>query len=165
MMKIMSTKAMSKELTGVSFTAKEFRILKQCLRCGKASDIPKESLCIDCTVANLPQCEMCDIVLRKGLNNFYSYNTKDRYLEEESYLKPNTRPVKEFCTTRYPFYPQVTDLLCSGCINWEKGVKNECWNCQKGFTNNKENYKLNGNLCANCVPIFELNYDEEIIYN
>ena len=161
----MTTNMMTKKHTGVVFSAKEFRKLNRCLQCGKASQIEKETMCEECKIKNLPLCEMCEIVLRKGLHKFYSYNTKDRHLEDESDLKPNTKPVREFCTLKESSYPQATDTLCSGCLNWENDMKNYCWLCQSSFTNNKQHYKLNGNLCENCVPIFELNYGEEIIYN
>lgn len=159
------TKAMNKKLTGVIYTAREFRKLNQCLRCGKVSDIEIESLCDECKEMNLSNCEICEIVLRKGIHKFYTYNTKDRHLEDESDLKPNTKLVKEYCVRKESLYPQFSETLCSGCADWESQMKNKCWCCRNVFENSKENYKLNGNMCVKCMPLFELNYDEEIIYN
>lgn len=146
---------MIKSQTGITFTPAEFRKLNTCLSCGKASDIKKGKQCDSCMSKNLQHCDMCEIILRNGEIEYYSYDIKDDFRIEELDFKASKELVKEFKYTETENNPIRPDLLCSVCVNWESRMKNKCWDCGCNFINNKLNYKLNGNMCRVCADYLD----------
>lgn len=152
---------MIKKQTGRKFTPDDFRKLNQCVQCGKASEIKKGELCPDCTALDLGKCEICEMVLRTGLQTYYTYDIQDDHRDTGVEFKANKASVKEFVYQEMPYHPKYSDNLCSGCVDWDKRMKDICWNCDNDFTNTKENYKTNGNMCELCSAQFIEPNDEE----
>ena len=146
--------SMIKKFTGVEYTPQEFRKLNQCLRCGKATTISKESLCEKCAKENLPNCEMCEIILKKGVKEHFLYDTKEYKREEDLIQKVSKELVKEFSweEDNDNIYSKT---LCKSCQDWESRMRNICWLCDNSFINSRENYKLNGNMCPECATLFQ----------
>lgn len=148
-MKTMTTK----KLTGVIFTPQEFRELKQCVCCGKAENILEGELCCECKKVDYKNCEICEIVLRKGIYNFYSYDNREDKRESDTKFHGQKNNIREFITIK-EIDNIENNTLCKNCIDWEKKMSDICWKCDNDFYNNKEHYKLNGNLCEECALIF-----------
>jgi len=145
---------MIKEFTGITYTPKEFRFLNQCLRCGKATLMPEESLCEKCTKKNLPTCEMCEIILKKGIREHYYYDTKNCKRDKDLIQKVSKELIREF--VRLEEVDNIhSENLCTNCEGWEKRMSNICFLCQNSFWNSKENYKINGNMCPECATQFQ----------
>lgn len=151
---------MLKKKTGVCYTPADYRKLNHCVSCNRASSIDYGEMCETCKALNFKYCEMCDIRLRAGYEKFYAYDTKEELRDENSDLKVSKEMVCEFEILRAPYYPPVSETLCSGCADWEKRMKNKCWVCGCDFENSKQNYKDNGNLCNGCVARYEQVPDE-----
>lgn len=137
--------------TNRKFTPEEFRSMNQCVRCGILDNIEYGEMCESCIKLNLPKCEMCEILLRTGEHKFYTYHTSELLLSDTFLISKNS--IKEFSYIKiYPFeYPMPN--LCHDCIDWEYKMRNKCVLCKKKFSNTKENYKHNGNVCNHCLPI------------
>ena len=95
------------------------------------------------------------VVLRKGLHKFYTYDTREVHRDGSVEFNPIKELVREFTYHDYPAYEQYSDTMCVGCIGWEEKIKDVCWMCDNDFTNSRENYKLNGNMCEHCSARFE----------
>lgn len=108
----------------------EFLAGVQCLRCGVFGS---EKLCTTCI--HLKKCKTCSIVLREKFR-FYRYdpNKRGTVYKEVSYIIHSP-------------YPPISDKECVGCVDWEKGMKFECYACGEWFPNTLNNYKINGNFC------------------
>jgi len=144
---------MIKKTTGVTFTPQEFRELNQCVCCGKADKIQYGGFCSECSKINHKYCDICEVVLRKGKYKFYNYDNRDDRKEFDIKFKAIKKIVREFVTEeeRDNF---GSEILCKDCIGWENRMKDICWKCDNDFTNTKENYKLNGNMCEECALLF-----------
>lgn len=152
---------MIKQATGVSYTPKEFRKLNQCVQCGIAGEIDYDAKCGKCSLENISCCNMCDSLLREGKFIFYTYDIKDDYRDGGINLRATKSKktiglINEF--TYESEFSHSREDLCDRCIGWEDRKKNLCWKCGIGFTNTKENYKLNGNMCEYCSKIYKI-YD------
>lgn len=141
---------MIKTPTGRIIKPAVFRKMPRCVECGKVHSTPFSEKCSRCIRRNLKKCEMCECVLRKGINTFYTYDIKEFYRENGIEFKISKEFVREFTYKAKPYHAQATETLCSGCVDWEKEMKHFCYGCKNPFQNNKHNYKLNGNFCPNC---------------
>lgn len=142
--------------TGNTFNPDEFKLLVTCVICGRAN---KNERCDGCKDLKFDTCEMCDVLLRKGIQTHFSYDIREVKRNVDSF-KISKALIREFLTESEPLYPHAfpdtTIHLCSGCKDWEKLMKNKCWNCYRKFKNSKENYKLNGNMCKDCSTLLEI---------
>lgn len=145
---------MIKRKTGVEYTPEQYRKLNRCLTCGKACDIKKESLCKNCLAKNFKRCEICEIILKEGWHKYYKYDTKENLRDVDLHFKVSKNIVKEFLI-KDKHDKLKCENICNSCIGWEQRIKNICYWCDKEFINNKENYKLYGNACIECVKRFE----------
>ncbi len=150
---------MIKKSTGVKFTPQEFRLLAQCVRCGKAGGDFVE-VCKSCSEANVPSCSMCEILMRNGVHKFYTYDIKEEHRSGEVGFKVSKELVREFEYEMEYDNPLNTENLCGDCIGWQKDMKNRCRDCKKCFINTKENYQSNGNFCAKCSENHTINQHE-----
>lgn len=144
---------MIKKLTGTVFTPQEFKELNRCVYCGKAEKIKYGGKCSECWAIDYKNCEMCEIVLRDGFYKFYSYDNREDKRETEIEFKANKHKIREFVAYEER-HNMLTDSMCKSCVGWEKRMKDICWKCDNDFYNNKENYKLNGNMCEECALLF-----------
>lgn len=142
---------MIKKLTGIIFDMHEFKKLNECIQCGKAQKIKKDTICEKCINKNIPKCKMCEILLRSEEEEIFTYDCKDSHREGMKF-KPIVKDVREFSYKSKII--ESKDGLCNRCIDWRKRKKNMCFNCDGYFENTDENYKLNGNLCRFCVPMY-----------
>lgn len=145
---------MRKIKTGVYYTPQEFRLLNQCVRCGHALAIEKGGMCDECRLKNLPICEICGIVLRVGLHEFYTYDNKDNHRDNGKQFLPSKEMIREFVYEKQSSYPQVNGSeICSGCamIDYSR-IKDICYWCGRNFINSVEHYHKFGNTCEVCVP-------------
>lgn len=137
--------------TGRLIAPKDFRKLNYCLGCSHKLEIPKKSFCRECLDKGLTNCEMCECRLEKGLHKHYYYYSGE-FDKDEVVVRTNKTFLREFLEeTEYD--NKYNDTLCKSCKGWKK--KNKCFMCLKGFKNSRENYKLNGNLCGDCVIRFQ----------
>lgn len=139
---------MKRKLTGRNFTPIEFNRLAQCVQCGIAGLLQAGEKCEECKILDIPKCEICDIVLRKGVYKQYAYDIKEDYRTVD--YKVNKSSVREFFYYKEYYRKSDKEGLCVDCIDWEYQMRNKCWLCKKNFTNTKENYKYNGNMCSMC---------------
>lgn len=137
--------------TGVTYTPKEFRSLNQCVQCGKSDNIPRGSSCEYCFQRNIPHCDICDILLRDGDYDYYTYDIKEISRDGDIKLLASKELVREFVYTETSSNPSNPEMLCVRCVGWEARMLNKCWDCGREFNNSKENYKENGNMCAGCA--------------
>lgn len=144
---------MVKKQTGRKLTPQEFRKLNNCVFCGKAETIPHGGRCEECAKIDFKHCEICELVLRTEPYTSYVYDIREDHREIE--FKVNKEYVIEFVYSENPYYKKHSDTLCEGCVDWEKTMKDICWSCDNDFYNNKEHYKINGNLCEVCVASSE----------
>jgi len=142
---------MSKKLTGIIFTPEEFRKLNECLQCGKAQPIKKNKVCPDCKIKNLKKCELCEILLRPEDTNLFTYDTQE-YFRDNLRFKPLVDSIREF--TYITPKVESKDGLCSRCVDWETRMKKYCWVCNSYFENDKDHYKMHGNMCRYCASTF-----------
>ncbi len=147
----MTTTIMTKKIAGRVFEPKEFRKYKQCLSCGFAILKNEKDNCYECIKKDLKFCEVCEIILRSGLQIYYSYDIREQTRSEDLKLKISKEPVREFIHREFPLYPKATEVLCTGCIDWKSMIKDICVWCDNDFVNGEENYKLNGNSCNECT--------------
>ena len=144
---------MSKK-TGIKFTPEQFRLLNQCVECGKASLIGKNSKCDSCIFDNFPHCMICGIVLRDGVHKFWAYDAQEEKRDEDVLMKVSKEIINEFTFEEESLYIKFSDTLCVECSELGKMMKNKCWICEKEFDNTVGNYKINGNQCRLCSARF-----------
>lgn len=144
---------MTRKSTGTKFTPQEFKKLNYCVECGKVLDIKHGGKCKECLDNNLVPCEICEVLLRKGIFNYYSYDIRENKREDViPYVSKQL--VREFLEIK-KVNNKFSDTLCKDCQDWESKVKDICWKCDNDFNNSRENYKLNGNMCPECVTQFQ----------
>ena len=148
---------LSTKFTGVVFTPQEFRTLHQCLTCGKAELIKNGERCSTCKPIEIKQCEICSIILRDGIFNFYSYDIKDEKRHTAVEFKPNKKFVREFAS-RETIENIFSETLCKTCADYKNRMKDICVRCDNDFYNNKEHYKEHANVCPVCVNQIEADY-------
>ena len=144
---------MIKQLTGVKFTPKEFRKLNYCISCSVMLNIPKGKKCNECLEKHFIHCEVCEIILQRGIKKHYSYDIRDEVRNDDMAHKISKEMVREFLETE-EVNNKHSETLCTDCVNFEKRIKNKCWTCDSEFINSVENYKLNGNMCVRCSYTF-----------
>lgn len=143
----------NKKPTGRVCTPKQFRVLNQCIECGKAGMQDKETKCDDCMKLELNHCEMCTILLRNGTYKFYTYDIKDDKRSDDVQFILSKNGVREF--TYEKTYCENVEGLCHKCVDWKTKIKNICWGTHTTFKNTKENYKLNGNMRPEYAELFQ----------
>jgi hypothetical protein len=153
----MKTTVTVKRATGVEYTPQEFRKLKECIECGKATPTVKPfkkakgQRCEQCRSVVIPHCEMCDVLLRNGKHVFYTYDIKNDHREQGVGFKVSKELVREF-EYELDFSNPLNDYsLCKFCTDWEMDFSTVCGMCDKLFPNTKEHYKEHGNLCKHCI--------------
>ena len=151
---------MIKKFTGVKFTPQEFRLLVQCLRCGKASNMIGD-VCDNCLALALPECSMCEILLRNGTHKFYTYDIKEDHRSGEEGFKASKEFVREFEYIVDYNNPLNTEMLCGDCLGWQGRMKNRCKGCERCFINTRENYKANGNYCEKCATGYQITQPDD----
>lgn len=118
----------------------EFVSGHQCLRCGVFG---ATKMCDECK--DLQKCKVCSIILRpKFLFHRYYPNKKGTVYREMSVVIVSP-------------YPEHSPKLCTGCVNWEMGMKFWCYGCGEWFKNTLSNYKTNGNFCPDCLTAIASN--------
>lgn len=150
---------MIKKFTGVTFTPDKFREMMRCHQCGIVSESVDFGLCKKCELLDLKKCKVCECLLRDNVCNFYTYDIKENKRENGVEFKVSKEVVREFIYKREPMHLPVSDSMCSGCVGWEERIKDFCFLCDAKFPNTEEHYKLNGNMCQDCVLILELTHD------
>lgn len=140
--------------TGVRLTPLEFRALNYCIGCGKMLQITYGSKCQECLEKNLVHCEMCEILLEKGIRKHYSYDIREDKRDEELIQKVSKELVREFLELE-EIDNKFSDTLCKSCFGWEDRMKDICFMCDNDFSNSREHYKLNGNMCPECATQFQ----------
>lgn len=144
----------TKRLTGVRFTPDEFRKLNLCLSCLKASDIPYGTKCESCRDIEFKFCDICECVLREGFHRYYLYDNRDHHRDNGIGFLASKEMVREFVVEKElpPLDPE--SKICEDCVGWEARMKDICGWCDNDFTNTKEHYKLNGNMCGECALLY-----------
>jgi hypothetical protein len=145
---------MIRKSTGVVFSPQEFRELNNCLGCGRALKIAPLEKCQDCRDKNLTPCEMCEIILETGIHTHYTYDIRENKREGDREQYVSKESMREFLETE-EVDNKYSNTLCKSCQDWENRIKDICWMCDNDFSNTKENYKLNGNMCEICSPQFQ----------
>lgn len=142
---------MLKTITGIKFTPENFRKLEQCVCCLKASKINYGEKCEDCSKINFKYCEMCESILRSGLHRYYSYDNRDTHRDNGIGFLASKEMIREFVFEEtLPIIP-INETICENCKGWKEWMKDICYWCDNDFLNNKDNYKINGNMCEECA--------------
>ena len=139
--------------TGVEFEPKVFRKLNYCLGCSRKLEIPKKSFCVECQAKNLSKCQVCECRLEKGLHKHYYYYS-GIFDRDEVVARSNKACLIEFLEVS-EYDNKHSNTLCKSCKDWQKRIKDVCYMCDNDFKNSREHYKLNGNMCQECLIQFQ----------
>lgn len=154
---------MKKIFTGRIILLKEFNDSNFCIACGKIEKIENNSYCNVCNNESKNKCSVCEIVLRKD-KIFYYYNTTKNI---DVKLHVNNKPIREYKYKMKQVYKIYSDDLCVDCVNWKDKISNTCWLCKNNILpynnvhtkrNLEESYKLNGNMCDDCINKLEVRH-------
>ena len=95
-----------------------------------------------------------EIVLKTGEQKHYTYDIREIKRDEEKIQYLSKEPMREFVELE-EVNNKYSDTLCVDCKDWEKRMKDICFLCDNDFSNSREHYKLNGNMCHKCMIQFQ----------
>lgn len=145
--------------TGRVILPEDFRKQNQCVFCGRSENINYGSRCATCESIDYKFCEICEIVLREGIYDSFSYDIREIKRVKDD-LKISKELVREFVETKVR-NNRHSDCLCVDCKDWVKNMSDICPECGGVFFNNKEHYKRYGNMCDVCLITVESKFHTE----